>query len=222
MVCMDKLVFTSADLSGDPGSTRPRQRGNRASRIPELIEASIRVFAREGYGGYSINRVAAEVGIRLSTLQHYFATRDQLLIATIREVYGRYIDRYTRLGANKLQAPEERLNTIIDEFFDHILVVDSDVTPFVLECWTLAEHDPAVAELVGEGNKQFQQIWLDLIAAINPSLPEQECAIRATLIEAHAQGLMALCRRGGPGLPEWQTLRHSTKALWRAMSHASH
>ncbi|CAG2150687.1 HTH-type transcriptional regulator BetI [Cupriavidus yeoncheonensis] len=219
---MDKLEFTSADLHGAGDARRAKPRGNRSSRIPELIEASIRVFARDGYGGYSINRVAAEVGVRLSTLQHYFGTRDQLLVATIREVYGRYIDRYARLGANKLQPPEARLNTIIDEFFDDILVVDADVTPFVLECWALAEHDPAIAELVGAGNKQFQQIWLDLIAEINPALPEQECAIRASLIEAHAQGLMALCRRGGPDLPERQTLRHATKALWRAMSHAAH
>ncbi|AQV99308.1 hypothetical protein BJN34_36135 (plasmid) [Cupriavidus necator] len=219
---MEKLIFTSADLQGTAGGAHARRRGNRATRVPELIEASIRVFAREGYGGYSINRVAADVGVRLSTLQHYFVNRDALLIATIREVYGRYIDRYSRLGTNRLQSPEARLITIIDEFFDDILVVDSDVTPFVLECWALAEHDAGVAELVGEGNKQFQQIWLDLIAAINPSLPRQECAIRATLIEAHAQGLMALCRRGGPGLPERETLRQSTKALWRAMSHASH
>lgn len=144
-----------------------------------------------------------------------------MLTATIREMYGRYIERYAKLSSNKLQSPEDRLNTIIDEFFDEVLAASSNVTPFVLECWTLAEHDPSVKELVGEGNKQFQQIWHDLIAAINPSLPAEECAIRATLIEAHAQGLMIFCRRGGPGLPDQEALRQATKVLWRAMSKAT-
>lgn len=218
---MKKLAISSAAILGEKKAAKVKQRGDRASRIPELIEASINVFASVGYGGYSINRVAADVGVRLSTLQHYFPTREKLLQATIREMYRRYVERYANLGTNKLQSPEARLDALIDEFFDEILIGPSNVSQFVLESWTLAEHEPYVSELVREGNKQFQQIWLNLIATINPSLSEKECSIRASLIEAHAQGLMVFCRRGGPGLPDSEALRHATKVVWRALSKAA-
>lgn len=223
------IKITSADIQGKerdkPTETKVRLRGNKASRIPEILEASIDVFASEGYAGYSANRVAQAVGLRLSTLQHYFGTRDQLLHATIRESYSRYIERYSKLSRNKLRTPEARLDALIDDFFDDVLVdasqPKSSVAAFCLDIWTLAERDKGVSELVVEGNKQLCQIWIDLIAAINPNLSAEECTMRGTLIMAHVQGLIVFCRRSGPSVPERDALRRATKGVWRALSNAS-
>lgn len=226
---MKKLAITSADILGKvrekPGAVKERVRGNKASRIPEILEASIDVFASEGYVGYSANRVAQAVGIRLSTLQHYFGTREQLLHATIRESYSRYVERYSKLSENKLKTPEARLDAVIDDFFDDVLVdatqPKSSMAAFCLDVWTLAERDRGVSELVVEGNKQLCQIWIDLIEAINPKLSAEECAMRGTLIMAHVQGLIVFCRRSGPSVPEREALRRATKGVWRALGNAS-
>lgn len=91
---MRKMTLPSAAIF-DPLADEPaRRRGNRKSRVPEIIDVSINVLIAEGYAGYTINRVANDAGIRLSTLQHYFSNREALLRATLEEIAKRYFERF--------------------------------------------------------------------------------------------------------------------------------
>lgn len=56
----------------------PKRRGNRTTRIPEIVEAAINVLAQYGNVGFALRRVASDVGIHLATLQYYFPTREDL------------------------------------------------------------------------------------------------------------------------------------------------
>src|SRR5260370_37766362 len=97
----------------DPQTAAPaRRRGNRESRVPEIIDVSINVLIAAGYTGYTINRVANDAGIRLSTLQHYFSTREALLRGTIDEVARRDFERCPGLAADRSRPPLARLQAI--------------------------------------------------------------------------------------------------------------
>lgn len=218
---MNDSAAHCAEPAEDPKNIRVKRRGNRASRVPEIIRVSTSVLAEWGASGYSINRVAAEAGIRLSTLQHYFGTREQLLQATIRDIYSRYVDSYVQLCSDDTKSPEKRLDAVADLIFDDLLVGNSDVSAFVLECWALAEREPRIREMVEEGSKQFQKIWCGLIAEMNPNLSHAECVVRATLIETHAEGLMVFCKRSRPTGRDLNALRRATKATWQGLGRAS-
>ena len=68
---MKQMTTTAAEMSVTKSEGEPRQRGNRATRVPEILEISISSFASEGYAAFNQRRVASGPGIRLSTLQHY-------------------------------------------------------------------------------------------------------------------------------------------------------
>jgi DNA-binding transcriptional regulator YbjK len=215
---MKDISLSSADLGGQDVRSPLRQRGNRSTRIPEILEASIRVFASEGNIGFTQRRVAAEAQIRLGTLQHYFGSRDTLLLATIEEVARRYLEQYHSLSANTALSPWARLEAILDDVFDALTASDNVVSPFAFECWCLAERQPAVRELMVKVSKEFQALFSGLVSQINIALPAEECRLRGALLYSHWEGLIVFLRRSGSTGFDTAAFRTATKVVWKAMS----
>ncbi len=84
----------------------PKRRGNRTTRIPEIVEAAINVLAQYGNAGFALRRVASDVGIHLATLQHYFPTREDLLRAASETVATRYLTLYESVVDDDDLSPE--------------------------------------------------------------------------------------------------------------------
>ena len=58
-------------------ATRP----DPAERREQIIAATLRLVARDGFAGVTLRDVAAEVGVVHGLIRHYFATREQLVAA---------------------------------------------------------------------------------------------------------------------------------------------
>ena len=64
----------------------PRRRGpyaKSAERRQQIVDEAYRVFATRGYHGSSLREIAAAAGIGLSTLQHHFGGKEDLLLAVL-------------------------------------------------------------------------------------------------------------------------------------------
>lgn len=218
---MKELKFTSAEIRGGSKALEHKRRGNRTTRIPEILQVALNVFAAEGYVGFTQRRIANVAGIGLSTLQHYFGTREELLRSCIRELSHRYIAEYRKLAKDKARSPDERLERIVDQAFDFLTGPEKYAGAFVLHCWSLAEHEPFVNDLMAENQSELIDIFLGLVVELNPSLPSDECALRAKLIVSHLAGLIVFVRRRGDRETSWDALRVATKAVWKALSRTS-
>ncbi|SAL65526.1 TetR family transcriptional regulator [Caballeronia arvi] len=192
-------------------------RGNRETRIPEILEAAINVFASAGNSGFTQRAVAAAANIRLATLQHYFGSRDVLLKATIEALAQRYLRRFNELGEDTRLTPEARLHAVLDETFNALNRSSNLLSPFALECWCLAEHHPAMREVMEDVSVKYQTLFSSLVSQINPDLPTQECRIRGALIYSHWQGLIVFLRRSGSHAPDLPAFRKATGVLWNAL-----
>lgn len=209
------------ELTTEPEGTASRQqpkRHTRTTRVPQILEVATRIFALEGSAGFTQRRIAAEAGIRLNTLQHYFGTRDELLQATISEMANRYIDEYRELARDKYRSPESRLDAIVDNVFNSLTEPDSIWSAFVLHCWSLAEHEPFARELMAKISGELQELFTGLVGKINPALPTGECALRGALLVSHLQGLLVFTRRAGDHVPDRDAFRAATKVVWKALS----
>lgn len=217
---MKDMTITSANVLGQTAAGTPRQRGNRTTRVPAIIEAATIVFASEGNAGFTQRRIASDAGIRLRTLQHYFSTREELLRATIEAFTSRYLEHYRMIVQDKLRSPEARLDAIVDEAFSVLTTPGGRVSSFVLECWSLSEHEPFLHDVMAKSTWEFQDLLAGLVAKINPILTAGECALRAALLLSHLQGLLVYMRRAGDRVPEADEFRRSLKVVWRALSKA--
>ncbi|WP_028205110.1 TetR/AcrR family transcriptional regulator [Paraburkholderia nodosa] len=214
-----KSLTIALDCAGE-NDKKGAQRGRRETRVPEILEAAIRVFANEGNAGFTQRRVAAAAEVRLATLQHYFGSRDSLLQATIAELAKRYLSRFRQIAEDASRAPEARLEALLDETFDALTGPGNVVSPFALEVWCLAEHHEMVREMDEAVSGEFQTLFSGLVAQMNPKLATSECQIRGALIYSHWQGLIVFLRRAGRNTPNLRSFKHATRVVWNALSTA--
>jgi AcrR family transcriptional regulator len=55
-------------------------------RRTQIIEATVRVLARDGIAGTTTRKIAAEAEVNQATLRYYFGSKDDLLLAVLQEM----------------------------------------------------------------------------------------------------------------------------------------
>jgi AcrR family transcriptional regulator len=92
----------------------PKKVDHRARRTL-IADALMRVAARRGLEGVSLRHVATEAGVSAGLVQHYFATKDEMMafaMAVVRDLsQARVTEAVSQLGANP--PPRLLLRTII-------------------------------------------------------------------------------------------------------------
>lgn len=174
----------------------PTMQGERRQiRVDEIVSTAASLLATEGRANFTQARVAKELGTLVSSLQHYFATVDDLLqAAIIKALLTAYHDRYAEIGTRNGKPPMDRLCEIFEGLFEE--VCDVRLRRFSFETFALARHSEWTYELVKNMYNKYRSIVADLIREIDTSATARECLTRATLIAAQLEGTMILVSAG--------------------------
>jgi TetR/AcrR family transcriptional regulator, cholesterol catabolism regulator len=102
-------------------STRRRLTAKQADTVERLGEAAVEILTRDGFGGLTVRRVAAEAGVGAATAYTYFSSKEHL----VAEVFWR------RLAAAPL-APHQSGDpaTRVIEVLRHIALLVADEPEF--------------------------------------------------------------------------------------------
>jgi AcrR family transcriptional regulator len=125
-----------------------------AAKRVEVLAAAGEVVAARGADATRFADVTAATGVGVSTLQYYFGTREDMLIAVFRHA-----------AAKDFELVGERLAPLTDPW-DRLLAIathlGNDLTWRIwVESWRWASRDPEVrAEVLGDYTR-----WRELIAA---------------------------------------------------------
>ena len=71
-----------------------------------LLDAALRLFARQGVGATAIHEIAAEAGVANGTFYNYFRTREEVLEAATVRLAERLQDEITAASAGITDGPE--------------------------------------------------------------------------------------------------------------------
>jgi len=82
----DQGKAASAPARGTPVRQEKRVRLSREARIQHILAVSQRLFSTHAYDAIAIEDIAAEVGMSKGLLYHYFASKRDLYLATLRHV----------------------------------------------------------------------------------------------------------------------------------------
>ena len=86
----------------------------RASARARILDAAVKLIAREGINDVRIARIAQEAGVSPSLLHYHFASRDALLAEALEHSYE--LAGTIRIGPDDEPAPAAaRLRTMIDQ-----------------------------------------------------------------------------------------------------------
>ncbi|MFI2562268.1 TetR/AcrR family transcriptional regulator [Nocardia farcinica] len=151
-------------------STQARPDGRRVRgqhRRQQLVDAALRVAARDGVAAITHRAVAAEAGVAATAGTYYFPTVDDLLSAVITAGVQRFTtDLTARLG----QAPTVR--TFVD-YLDDILRHDRQRLITEYELYLLAARRPDLRPALAP--------WTDAMATILARFTTDSVALTATL-----------------------------------------
>ncbi len=114
-----------------------------------LVDALIAVVVREGLDAVSIRSVAREAGVSIGTVQYYFASKDDLLLAAYGHVFDEVSARAREIAASD-PPPAEYIRALLFE----LLPLDDRrrATLQVTIAFTArSTHSPRLAELYTEG-----------------------------------------------------------------------
>lgn len=189
-----------------PAAAGPRAENSRRVR-EAVVDATVRIVAREGVAAVTHRRVAAEAGVALSSTTWHFATKGDILEAALRSAARREVERIAAIA--------DRLG---DGGFDASAWADA------LGDWLIEEvttgRDLAVAlyrlqvELLGTpGALEVHREWGEGLRAVGERVLEHSStetpAIDVRLVVAALDGLrMGALSAGEPDV-EW--LRHALR-----------
>ncbi len=132
------------------------------ARRRDILAAAAAVFARHGYRGTSLERVATALGVGKSSLYHYFPTKEALFASLADETLRREAELFDALVAAG-SPPAERLRTLLDAIvgmFDEWAAVGPLLVDFLREPRgrrrvqeTFARARAALARLLREGQR---------------------------------------------------------------------
>jgi AcrR family transcriptional regulator len=127
------------------------QRPDRARRGEDargdLKETAIDCFARYGYQGTSIDRIAREAGVTKGAIYYHYKDKNDLLSAAVADRVGEFEDRVQ--SACEGASPDEALRRVTEVCVEHALSHDRPRFAIKLMVEAIDTHDPLLEEMRG-------------------------------------------------------------------------
>jgi AcrR family transcriptional regulator len=93
-----------------PADVRPNRRGVRSREL--VLDAAERVMAEHGFEAATLARVVEEAGIPMSSVYHYYGSKDGILLAVIERGAERFFDDLPDLD-RRIRRPTNHLATVV-------------------------------------------------------------------------------------------------------------
>jgi AcrR family transcriptional regulator len=149
------------EMAATPGGAAGAGRGTRRAgrRKIEVLEAAVRVIASRGAEATRFADVAAESGVPVSTLQYYFGSREDLLVAAFRHASGTEIAALETELAD-LGDPWDRLTRIVTRALAGYRTEEAGSGRLWIESWHFGIRD---AEMRADALRDYAA-WRRLVA----------------------------------------------------------
>lgn len=180
------------------------------ARAHDILQAAREIFASEGYGGLSMRRVAGQVGVSLSNVQHYYKSKDMLVEALLLDSLNQFQDKIDNIAAAMPGASRvEQFLATVDMFLEEL--GNPVIRGMFFEFWALATRNTFASTLMERMQSRERKAIYKLIQGLSPEIPDDEYMVRAALIVAQIEGLMLFRVRNRPRRPELEGLEDAAR-----------
>jgi len=158
-------------------------------RVHAILQAARKLLATDGYAGLSMRRVAAEAGMTLSNVQHYYGSKEVLLEAVLLTTMDAFQAKMDRISAEMSDRPRlDQFLSTADMFLEEI--TDPVTHALFFEIWALASRNAFASSLMDRMLGRERKTVYNLIRGLNPAISDDEYMQRAILMVAQIEGLM--------------------------------
>ncbi|WP_280468436.1 TetR/AcrR family transcriptional regulator [Nocardia cyriacigeorgica] len=190
-------------------------------RRKDVIEAAFRLVVAGGLTDLSLRKVAAESGLNIGSVRHYFDDHRNLLIAAATEVGDRMEKRLTRYSTDTLAGLEgESAVDAVQALLEELLPLDDErrVESIVLmEFIVAARVNPVFRPVTEQMAADMRQVIADALGVLDVPEPAEEAERLTALI-----GGLALDSVTPHGSLSVERLRRTLRAHLRSVLVPAH
>src|SRR6185437_15861889 len=115
-----------------------------SDRRTEILEAAIRVLARDGLAQASTRKLAAEAGINQATLLYHVGSKDELLLEVLREMMRQTREIAVAAAIDHAMPLREAIASSLRAFWSHVeMTPELQVMQYELTLYALRNPDAA-------------------------------------------------------------------------------
>ena len=117
--------------------------------VSDILEAAVRVLAREGARRFTTARVAEQAGVSVGSLYQYFPNKEAILFRLQTDEWQQTMDLLARILGDATRQPLERLRAAVHAFFHsecdeaQMRVALGDAAPLYREAPEALQHKKA-------------------------------------------------------------------------------
>lgn len=127
-----------------------RRSGNKSQ---DITNAAVKVFARDGFHGAKITRIAQEAGVATGSVYLYFRNKESILHHLFNEIWQRIRDQLAIVISRRDTTPREKVEEIIDR-----VVMLFSKNPDLALVFVNEQH-----HLVRKGSAEFMRYYEDFL-----------------------------------------------------------
>ncbi|QES48367.1 TetR family transcriptional regulator [Streptomyces venezuelae] len=144
------------------------------TRREQILNEAARLFAERGFHGVGVDEIGAAVGISGPGLYRHFAGKDAMLAELLVGISERLLTGGRHRVAEAAGRPEEVLASLVDGHIDFALDDRALITVHDRELDRLRDAD---RKLVRQLQRQYVELWVDVVRELHPDAPEAEARV---------------------------------------------
>lgn len=154
------------------------------ARRRHIVDAALRLIVRGGIAAATFRKVAAEAGLNVGSVRHYFTDHEALIVAVATEVgdrMGQRLVRHPAPGNGDGKAARRHLLTVLAE----LVPLDEErhrEAVVLLEVFAAARLDSAFAPVVRRMAADLRLVLTEAVAATGTDAPAAAAAHLAALV----------------------------------------
>jgi AcrR family transcriptional regulator len=190
-------------------ATETRRSKAKSDRRTQLIAAAERLIAEHGYLAVRLEDIGAAAGVTGPAIYRHFPNKEALLVELLVGISTRLLAGATDVVANT-ETPTAALDDLIDFHLDFVF---SEPDLIRIQDRDLAHLPVAAKRQVRRAQRQYVEIWVDVLRRLSTGLGENDARLMA-----HATfGLL----NSTPHSVKPGTVSGSSRAVLRAMTVAA-
>lgn len=137
-------------------------KGDGPVALRDIEKAAALVFRRQGYGGSTMQQIAAEVGLHKTSLYHHITSKENLLISIAESAMDEPLAQLEQIVAESGLSPDEKLRRAV-----HMQVIAVTENTDQIASFTMFVHeisDEAVRRDFIERRRKYSAIFQGLVA----------------------------------------------------------
>ena len=168
---------------------RPREGGYARGQegVEQILRAALALLVEHGSKALTLRRIASECGVNVGNVSYYFKSKEELIRALLDAVIASYEDPFDEIAHDSDSSAEQRLERLLNLIL--VDITSKKTTRFFPELWAMANHDPFIQDRMEELYARARVSLNDVIAEINPALPDDERETLALFMSASMEGM---------------------------------